>query len=148
MADENTVDETTEETTEDTTEETTEETTEDTAEEEDPTIAEQIVTLAAEYFARVDETITTEYITVMVNSLIDNYKNKRNYPDYYTDEMIEEDVNRYFGRRKYHVANYLIPEEYGRIGAEGLSMLTDAGTTRMWTKTTILGDVTPICEVV
>jgi hypothetical protein len=62
--------------------------------------------------------------------------------------MIEADVLRYFKRRKNNIAFDVIPEMYGRMGAEGLSMLTDAGTSRFWTKQTILTDVVPIVEVV
>ena len=95
-----------------------------------------------------DNHIDEDFILLLINSIIDNYKNLRNYPASYDDEMIEADVLRYFNRRKANIANEIIPEMYGRMGAEGLSMLTDAGTTRMWTKQTILSDVTPICEVI
>ena len=109
---------------------------------------EEILEIAESYFKRIGEDIKAGFLLLLIQSVIDNYKTKRNYPASYTDEMIEADVSRYFGRRKNEIAMVIIPELYGRIGGEGLSMLTDNGITRMWQKSTLLDDVTPICEVV
>ncbi len=110
---------------------------------------EELLEIAKMYFKRIGEDdIKNDFLLALCQSVIDTYKFKRNYPESYTDEMIEADVNRYFERRKYDIAMTIIPELYGRIGAEGLSMLTDAGTTRLWTKQTILTDVVPIAEIV
>ena len=111
-------------------------------------LEQELLSLTKTYFEKMDEDISDEFLLSLIDSVIDNYKNLRNYPAYYTDEMIEADVNRYFNRRLNNIAFEIIPEMYGRIGAEGLSMLTDAGTTRMWKNMTILHDVVPICEVV
>lgn len=109
---------------------------------------QEILKLTKEYFARMDEDIDESFQLAMIRSVIDYYKNLRNYPESYTEGMIDKDVERYFERRMANIAFEIIPEMYGRMGAEGLSMLTDAGTTRMWKNMTILHDVTPICEVV
>lgn len=111
-------------------------------------LKDELLELAQTYFDKMDEDIDEDFILLLIDSVIDYYKNLRNYPASYDDEMIEADVLRYFNRRKSNIAMEIIPEMYGRMGAEGLSMLTDAGTTRMWTKQTILSDVTPICEVI
>lgn len=95
-----------------------------------------------------DDDESDTFLLQLIRSVIDLYKTYRDYPDSYTDEMIEEDVLKYFERRKNDVAMTIVPELHGRIGAEGLSMLTDNGITRMWQKSTLLNDVTPICEVV
>ena len=108
----------------------------------------EILALTKKYFELVDEDISVDFQMQLINAVIDKYKNLRNYPDWYTDDMIDADVERYFERRKTDIAFEIIPELYGRIGAEGLSMLTDAGSTRMWVHKVILDDVTPICEVV
>ena len=95
-----------------------------------------------------DDDESDAFLRQLIRSVIDLYKTYRNYPSYYTDEEIEADVVRYFSRRKNDVATAIIPELHGRIGSEGLSMLTDNGITRMWKNSTLLNDVTPICEVV
>lgn len=115
------------------------------------TIAEleqEILVLTNAYFDRMDEDISDEFQIPMIESAIDNYKCLRDYPEYYTDEMIEADVIRYFSRRKNHIAFEVVPEIYGRMGSEGLALLTDAGTVRQYKNLTTFADVTPICEVV
>lgn len=109
---------------------------------------QEILVLTKAYFKLMDEDISDDFLLLIVESVIDHYKSLRNYPSSFTDEMINADVNKYFRLRKNYIAGQVIPEVYGRIGAEGLSMLTDAGTSRFWAKNTLLNDVTPYCEVV
>ena len=113
-------------------------------------LEQEILELTKSYFTLMDEDIKEKegFLLLLVKSAIDQYKTLRRYPESYTPEMIEADVMRYFDARKTDVAMTVIPELYGRIGSEGLSMLTDAGTTRMWTQNKIFSDVTPICEVI
>lgn len=111
-------------------------------------LKQEILDLSMNYFELMDEDISQEFIALLISSLIDNYKTKRNYPESYTEEMINADCIRYFSKRKTDTAMALVPELYGRIGAEGLAMLTDAGTVRMWKDMSILDDVVPLCEVV
>lgn len=109
---------------------------------------EEILSMTKSYFKMVGEDLSDEIQILLIRSLIDNYKAKRAYPAFYTQEMIDADVNRFLEIRKSEIAMEIIPEMYGRVGGEGLSMLTDAGTTRMWKNSTLLHDVVPICEVV
>lgn len=95
-----------------------------------------------------DDDESDDFLLCLIRSVIDLYKTYRNYPSDYTDEAIQADVELYFSRRKYDVAMSILPELHGRIGAEGLSMLTDNGITRMWKNSTLLNDVVPICGVV
>ena len=111
-------------------------------------LEQELFDLTKNYFDLMDEEISDEFLMSLVRSIIDYYKTMRNYPESYTDEAIETDALRYFKNRKNNIAMDIIPEMYGRIGAEGLSMLTDNGITRMWKNSTILHDVTPLCEVV
>lgn len=108
----------------------------------------EIIELARTYFKLHDEDIDDDILLLMVMSLIDYYKTLRSYPASYTNEMIDVDVHKYFSTRKTDIAMNLLPEMYGRMGAEGLSMLTDAGTSRFFAKSTLFHDVTPICEVI
>lgn len=109
---------------------------------------EEILSMTKSYFKMVGEDLSDEIQLLLIRSLIDNYKAKRAYPAFYTQEMIDEDVNRFLEIRKSEIAMEIIPEMYGRVGGEGLSMLTDAGTSRFFAKSTLLHDVVPICEVV
>ena len=111
-------------------------------------LEQEILVLTKSYFEMMDEDISEDFQLLLIKSSIDHYKNLRNYPDYYTDEMIEDDVLRYFSRRKTNIAMEVIPEIYGRFGAEGLALLTDAGTVRQFKNSAIFRDVTPICEVI
>ncbi len=109
---------------------------------------QEILELASSYFKMIEEDISDDILLLLIASLIDYYKTLRSYPSTYTKEMIEADVKKYFETRKTNIAMTVLPEMYGRIGAEGLSMLTDAGTSRFFAKSTLFSDVTPICEVV
>jgi len=111
-------------------------------------LEQEILELTKTYFEHMDEDISDSFLLALVKSVTDHYKTLRNYPESYTDEMIEQDVARYFSLRKSYIAFEIIPELYGRLGGEGLSMLTDAGTTRIWKNSVVLHDVVPICEVV
>lgn len=111
-------------------------------------LRDELLELSQTYFNKMDEDFDRDFVSLLIDSAIDQYKALRAYPESYNDEMIEADVMRYFGRRKANVAFDVIPELYGRVGSEGLSMLTDAGTTRMWTQSKIFSDVAPICEVI
>jgi len=114
---------------------------------------QEIFELAKTYFglmelATQDQEFPDKFIQLLVDSVFDMYKKLRNYPPEYTREMIDADVYRYFYTHKTYIAAQVIPELYGRVGAEGLAMLTDASTTRMWKNSDILTDVVPIAQVV
>lgn len=113
-------------------------------------LEQEILEMTKSYFTLMDEDIREKegFLLLLVKSAIDQYKTLRRYPESYTDEMIEADVKRYFKARKTDVAMTVIPEMYGRIGAEGLALLTDAGTVRQFKNQTLFNDVTPICEVI
>lgn len=107
-----------------------------------------IIAMSKVYFDQVGEEISEEFIALLLQSLIDEYKLLRNYPVSYTEDQIEDDVERYFDGRKTNIALSVMPQVYGKIGAEGLASLTDAGTTRNWSGVHHLADVVPICEVI
>ena len=111
-------------------------------------LEQEILLLTKSYFEKMDEDISEDFQLQMIRSAIDYYKTLRDYPESYTDEAINADVIRYFSRRKHHIAFEVVPEIYGRMGAEGLALLTDAGTVRQYKVVTMFNDVTPICEVV
>lgn len=111
-------------------------------------LANEILEISMEYFKVMDKDVDEDFVLLFIQSVMDEYKTLRNYPDDFTDEMIEADVVQYFSRRKNNVAMKLVPELFGRAGGEGLAMMVDAGTTRYWVQTNLLSDVTPYCEVI
>lgn len=113
-------------------------------------LLDEIVAMAKQYFTVLEDEIgeNEPFIRLLVLSLVDEYKNKRNYPISTTDEAINADVMRYFTRRKVNIAMKVIPELHTRLGAEGQSMVTDNGITHMFVAENYLGDVLPYCEVV
>lgn len=116
----------------------------------DKDLLDEIVSMAQQYFYVLDDEIgdDTDFLKLLVLSLVDEYKNKRNYPISTTEEVINNDVARYFTRRKTNIAMKVIPELHTRLGAEGQSMVTDNGITHMFVAEHYLGDVVPFCEVV
>ena len=111
-------------------------------------IIREIFKMTKKYFEIHDEDISDDFIKLLIRSVVDEYKNLRNYPDSWDEDAIDADAERYFERRKANVAMVVIPEIYGKIGAEGLSMLTDAGTTRIWLAQKYMNDVVPFCELI
>ena len=111
-------------------------------------VEREILKMAKQYFALMDEDIDDGFLKLLIKSIIDEYKNLRNYPASWTDEEIEADAERYFERRKSNIAMVVIPEVYGKMGAEGLAMLTDAGTNRYFQTQKYFNDVVPFCEIV
>lgn len=106
-----------------------------------------IVENALIYFETTGESISDEFLLLLVDSLVDEYKSKRNYPAYFTEEQIEADVAAYFKRKKSYFAMKVIPAMVGKIGAEGLSSLSDNGISKVFETDTYFSDVIPYCEV-
>jgi len=111
-------------------------------------VEREILKMTKAYCEMMDEDISEDFLKLLIKSIIDEYKNLRNYPASWTDEEIEADASRYFERRKSNIAMVVIPEIYGKIGAEGLAMLTDAGTNRYYQTQKYFNDVIPFCEVI
>ena len=111
-------------------------------------LEDEIVRQAMSYFTFMkEEDVTEDLVRLLVKSLEDEYKTKRDYPDFYNDDMINADMKRYFKRRASNFALKVIPNMYGRFGAEGQTMLVDNQIERTWEAENWLFDVTPICEV-
>lgn len=110
-------------------------------------IKESIIENALIYFETTGESIDDEFLLLLVDSLVDEYKAKRNYPAYFTEEQIDADVSAYFNRKKNYFAMKVIPAMVGKIGAEGLNSLSDNGISKVFESDTYFSDVIPYCEV-
>jgi len=113
------------------------------------TIEDNIVSQAMSYFTFMKEDeVTEDLVRLLVKSLEGEYKIKRNYPESYNEDMIYADMKRYFGMRVSNFAMKVIPDMFGRFGAEGQSMLVDNQIERTWVGENWLNDVIPFCEVI
>ena len=110
-------------------------------------IKESIIENALIYFDTTGESISDEFLLLLVDSLMDEYKAKRNYPGYFTEEQVEADVAAYFNRKKTYFAMKVIPAMVGKIGAEGQVSHSENGISRTWETDTWFSDVIPYCEV-
>ena len=110
-------------------------------------IKESIIENALIYFDTTGESISDEFLLLLVDSLMDEYKAKRNYPAYFTEERVDADVASYFKRKKSYFSMKVVPAMVGKIGAEGLSSLSDNGISKVFESDTYFSDVIPYCEV-
>lgn len=110
-------------------------------------IKESIVENTLIYFETTGESISDEFLLLLVDSLMDEYKVKRNYPVYFTKEQIDADVAAYLNRKKTYFATKVIPAMVGKIGAEGQVSHSENGISRTWETDTWFSDVIPYCEV-
>lgn len=111
-------------------------------------IKENIVENALIYFDTTGESISDEFLILLVDSLVDDYKTKRNYPAYFTEDQINADVSVYFSRKKSYFSMKVIPAMVGRIGAEGQVSHSENGISRTWETESWFSDVIPYCEVI
>lgn len=111
-------------------------------------IKESIVESATEYFKVTGESFREYFLLLLVDSLVDEYKSKRNYPGYFTEEQINADVTAYFKRKCTYFSMKVIPAVIGKMGAEGQISHSENGISRTWESESWFADVIPYCEVV
>ena len=111
----------------------------------------EILTAVQTYLKYTGETVDEEFLFLLVQSVIEAYKQQRRYPDDMDEAVIQADVNKYFTSKKSVIAAQTIPAMLGKIGAEGQSALIDNQVSRYWGNETFpvyLPDVVPYCDVV
>lgn len=107
----------------------------------------KIIDGAKMYFEQTGEPLVEGFLPLFVDSLFDEYRAARNYPDYFTAEQIDADVVQYFSRKSMYIAMIAIPTIYGKIGAEGQISHSENGISRTWEDDGWFADVVPYCEV-
>ena len=107
----------------------------------------KIIESAQKYFEQTGEPLVEALLPLLVDSLFDEYRATRNYPDYFTAEQIDADVMQYFSRKSMYIAMVAIPAIYGKIGAEGQISHSENGIYRTWEADGWFADVVPYCEV-
>lgn len=111
---------------------------------------QEILSLVQTYLNETGDPPSQDFLLLLIDSVIEAYKNQRNYPDDMTQEAIDADVEKYFENRKGYVAMEVIPAMLGKVGGEGLYSLVDNQVSKNW-KTPFpvyLPDVVPFCEVI
>jgi hypothetical protein len=102
----------------------------------------------AKYTADIGASAVEDFLGLLIDTLISDYKLKRAYPSSWTEDMISADVERYFSMKKTVIASQIIPAMIGKVGGEGLTHLLDTEINRSWSSLPYLNDVLPICGVV
>lgn len=111
----------------------------------------EILAAAQTYLKYTGETVDPDFLSLLIQSVIESYKQQRQYPADMDAAEIENDVQRYFSNKKSVVATQVIPAILGKIGAEGQSALIDNQVSRYWANEAFpvyLPDVVPYCNVV
>ena len=114
---------------------------------------QEILSLAKgylEYTSDLNEVPPDSVLLILIDRVIGDYKEQRNYPDGLSQELIDADVEKYFGMKKGYVAADVIPAMIGKIGSEGQYSLVDNQVSKNWKYpfTVYLPDVVPYCGVV
>ena len=112
------------------------------------TVKTQILESAKIYFTQTGEQYNDNFLLLLIDSLVEEYKEKRNYPEYFTEDQINNDVKQYFSQKQTYFAMKVIPAMVGRIGAEGQSSHSENGISRTWESDRWFGDVISYCDVV
>jgi len=102
------------------------------------------------YDADLNEVPEDDFLLLLIDRVIGEYKEQRNYPDGTSDEVIDADVEKYFSKKKGYVACEVIPAMIGKIGSEGMYTLIDNQVTKNWKNPipVYLPDVVPYGKVV
>jgi len=82
-------------------------------------------------------------LEVKVKNAIREVKTRRNYPKHYTDEMIADDLDRY-----YTTIEGLAVLDYNQVGAQGQSLHSEDDVQRSWySRDELLGNIPAFVSV-
>ena len=111
---------------------------------------QEILTIVQAYLEYTGETVDDNFLLILINRVIEDYKEQRCYPDGMDVELIDADVTKYFNNKKHYVASEVIPAMLGKVGGEGLYSLVDNQVSKNWKYPfpVYLPDVVPYCGVV
>lgn len=103
-----------------------------------------------EYTSDMEDVPSDEFLLLLINRVIGEYKEQRHYPEDVTEEEITADAAKYFSMKSGYVATEVIPAMLGKVGGEGLYSLVDNQVSKNWKYPfpVYLPDVIPYCEVI
>lgn len=111
---------------------------------------QEILSMVQTYLEYTGETVSDEFILLLIDRLVGEYKEQRRFPSDMEEEAVRADVEAYFGMKGGYIATEVIPAMLGKVGGEGLYSLVDNQVSRNWKYPfpVYLPDVIPYCEVV
>lgn len=111
---------------------------------------QEILAKVQTYLEYSGENVSDEFILLLIDRLVGEYKELRNFPEDMDEEAIQADVEAYFRMKGGYVATEAIPAMLGKVGGEGLYSLVDNQVSKNWKYPfpVYLPDVIPYCEVV
>lgn len=90
-----------------------------------------------------DNTFNKSVLKIKVVNAIKEVKRERRYPSSYTDEMIDEDLDRYYSNIR-AIALY----DYNQVGVEGQQSHSEGGVNRTWVdRKSLFNGVLPLSRV-
>lgn len=109
------------------------------------TFREELTQLATEYFESIDELKGEVPPKMLVDFVLEKYKQHRNYPTTFTDEMIEQDMREHKSTMAMAVVDIFV-----KSGAEGETSHSDSGISRHYENAyiskSIFNDVLPFVK--
>lgn len=111
---------------------------------------QDILSMVQTYLEYTGETVSDNFILLLIQRIVGEYKEQRCYPKDMSDEDIQTDVEAYFALKGGYIATEIIPAILGKVGGEGLYSLVDNQVSKNWKYpfAVHLPDVVPYCEVV
>lgn len=111
---------------------------------------QDILSMVQTYLEYTGETVSDNFILLLIQRIVGEYKEQRCYPKDMSDEDIQTDVEAYFALKGGYIATEIIPAILGKVGGEGLYSLVDNQVSKNWKYPfpVHLPDVVPYCEVV
>lgn len=111
---------------------------------------QELLSMVQTYMEYTGETVSDNFVLLLIQRVIGDYKEQRNYPADMEENAIQEDVEAYFAKKAGYIATEVIPAMLGKVGAEGHSALIDNQVSRYWANEAFpvyLPDVVPFCGV-
>lgn len=103
-----------------------------------------------EYTSDLNDVPSDEFLLLLIERIIGEYKEQRCYPADMDVEDINADMEKYFTLKSGYIATEVIPAILGKVGSEGLYSLVDNQVSKNWKYPfpVYLPDVIPYCEVI
>lgn len=109
-------------------------------------ITSEIMAKTIEYFRNIEELETEQPPVMLVDFVLEKYKDLRNYPSSYTEEKIEADIRKHSATIAMGVVDV-----YMKIGAEGETSHQEKNISRVYENayisSSIFADVLPFVKI-
>lgn len=107
---------------------------------------EELIAKATEYFDSIEDLQGEVPSLLLIDFVIEKFKQQRNYPKHFTDEMIDKDMTDHISTMAMAVVDL-----YSKGGAEGETSHSDSGISRHYENAyiskSIFNDIIPFVKV-